>query len=216
MEKTEVRKDGCTSLIYELIHRSGHHSAKPDALSRWVDHKRGKGDNQNQILLSPKLFHINATLRRPTTGAQIIPREGNMFLEWIQNCINRDEKVVKALKKLGTSRNLWGVVRGKWTYPVSQQGVCSSWLNTTILLENIIFLFCLFKRNNNSLFVFIPNASGAFWWCKQALRCWISTESRGKIIWRCGWRGCIGWCKWNEPIVSGRFWGVWWRGCCLM
>ena len=27
---------------FELIHRPGRHSAKPDALSRWVDHKRGE------------------------------------------------------------------------------------------------------------------------------------------------------------------------------
>ena len=29
-----------------------------------------------------------------------------MFLKWIQNCTNRDEKAVKALKELGTSRSL--------------------------------------------------------------------------------------------------------------
>ena len=83
---------------FELIHCPGRHSAKPDALSRQVDHKREEEDNQNQILLGPKLFHINATFCRPTTGAQIIPGEGNIFLEWIQNCINMDKKVVKALK----------------------------------------------------------------------------------------------------------------------
>ena len=71
-------------------------------------HKRGEEDNQNQILLSPKLFRINAIFCRPTTGAQMIPGEGNMLLEQIQNCINRDKKVVKALKEFGTSRNLWG------------------------------------------------------------------------------------------------------------
>ena len=40
------------------------------------------------------------------TGAQLIPGEENVFLEQIQNHTNRDEKVVKALKELGTSRNL--------------------------------------------------------------------------------------------------------------
>ena len=38
----------------------------------------------------------------------MIPGEENIFLEQIQNCINRDEKVVKALKELGTFRNLQG------------------------------------------------------------------------------------------------------------
>ena len=36
----------------------------------------------------------------------MIPGEGNIFLERIQDCINRDKKVVKALKELGTSWNL--------------------------------------------------------------------------------------------------------------
>ena len=45
---------------------------------------------------------------RLTTGTQMIPGEGNIFLEQIKNCINIDEKVVKALKELGTSRNLRG------------------------------------------------------------------------------------------------------------
>ena len=102
-------RQACWSLYlshfdFELIHYPGRHSAKPDALSRWIDHKRGEEDNLNQTLLGPKLFCINSTFCRPTTGAQMIPGEGNIFLEWIQNCINRDKKVVKALKELGTSR----------------------------------------------------------------------------------------------------------------
>ena len=83
-------------------------SAKPDALLRWVDHKRREEDNQNQFLLGPELFRIHATFHRPTTEAQMIPGEGNIFLEWIQNCINRDEKIVKGHKELGISRNLQG------------------------------------------------------------------------------------------------------------
>ena len=38
----------------------------------------------------------------------MIPGEWNIFLEQIQNCTDRDEKVVKALKELGTSRILQG------------------------------------------------------------------------------------------------------------
>src|SRR3979490_2916054 len=51
---------------FELIHCPGRHSAKPDALSRQVDHKQGEEDNQNQTLLQPDMFHVNAT------GAQLI------------------------------------------------------------------------------------------------------------------------------------------------
>ena len=66
---------------FKLIHHPGCHSVKPDALSRQVDHKREEEDNQNQILLGLKLFHINATFCGLITGAQIIAGEGDMFLE---------------------------------------------------------------------------------------------------------------------------------------
>ena len=54
-----------------------------------------------------------------------------MFLEQFQNCTDRDEKVVKALKELGTSRNLRGeewseengliLYRGKVYVPLDQR-----------------------------------------------------------------------------------------------
>ena len=91
---------------FELIHCPGQHSAKPDALSRRVDHKRGEEDNQNQILLTPELFHVDANTLE--TGAQLVPGESNDFLNRVRDCVDRDEKVVKALKELGTAGNLRG------------------------------------------------------------------------------------------------------------
>jgi hypothetical protein len=32
---------------------------KPDALSRWADHRSGQGDNDNLTLLAPELFQIH-------------------------------------------------------------------------------------------------------------------------------------------------------------
>jgi hypothetical protein len=32
---------------------------KPDALSRWADHRSGQGDNDNLTLLTPELFQIH-------------------------------------------------------------------------------------------------------------------------------------------------------------
>jgi hypothetical protein len=32
---------------------------KPDALSRWADHRSGQGDNDNLTLLAPELFRIH-------------------------------------------------------------------------------------------------------------------------------------------------------------
>ena len=64
---------------FELIHHPGHHSEKPDTLSRHVDHKWGEEDNQNQTLLPPTLFHIIAT----TTGAALIIGREQEFLNRI-------------------------------------------------------------------------------------------------------------------------------------
>ena len=91
---------------FALIHRPGRNSAKPDALSRRVDHKQGEEDNQNQVLLSPDLFHVNANTT--ATGAQLVPGEGDVFLDRVRNCADQDEKVMKALKELGISGNLRG------------------------------------------------------------------------------------------------------------
>jgi hypothetical protein len=33
---------------------------KPNALSRWADHRSGQGDNNNLTLLAPELFQIHA------------------------------------------------------------------------------------------------------------------------------------------------------------
>ena len=71
-----------------------------------MDHKQGEEDNQNQALLSPDLVHVNANTT--ATGAQLVPGEGDVFLDQVRNCADRDEKVVKALKELGISGNLRG------------------------------------------------------------------------------------------------------------
>src|SRR3979490_1316185 len=58
---------------FELIHHPRCHSAKPDALSQCVDHKQGEEDNQNQTLLQPNMFHVNAI------GAQLVTGKADKF-----------------------------------------------------------------------------------------------------------------------------------------
>ena len=41
---------------YSLAHRAGRHSAKPDALSRCVDHQPKGDDNEDQIMLPVEQF----------------------------------------------------------------------------------------------------------------------------------------------------------------
>ncbi|ESK83866.1 mary1-like reverse transcriptase, partial [Moniliophthora roreri MCA 2997] len=45
---------------FTLHHRPGHSMGKPDALSRRADHGKGEHDNEDIVLLDPKLFHICA------------------------------------------------------------------------------------------------------------------------------------------------------------
>ena len=82
---------------FRITHRPGKSSVKPDALSRRADHGRGKEDNKNQVLLDPSLFEIKATPHQPIEGL------GVEFMKRIQNCTDRDESVVKAIKELGSS-----------------------------------------------------------------------------------------------------------------
>ena len=62
-----------------------------------------EGRRQNQTLLSLELFHANANTMGPST--QLVPVEGDIFLDWIRNCAKQDEKVIRALKELGNSGN---------------------------------------------------------------------------------------------------------------
>ena len=41
---------------YSLTHRAGKHSAKPDALSRCIDHEVEGEDNESQVMLPTELF----------------------------------------------------------------------------------------------------------------------------------------------------------------
>ena len=41
---------------YSLTHRAGKHSAKPDALSRWIDHQVEGEDNKSQVMLPTERF----------------------------------------------------------------------------------------------------------------------------------------------------------------
>ena len=55
-------------------------------------------------------MHISICAPTNTTGpsAQLVPGEGDTFLDQVRNCAEQDEKVVKALKELGNSGNLRG------------------------------------------------------------------------------------------------------------
>jgi hypothetical protein len=51
-----------------------------------VDHKRGEEDNQNQILVTPDLFHVDA--KSTETGAQLVPGEGDDFINCVRDCMD--------------------------------------------------------------------------------------------------------------------------------
>ena len=71
-----------------------------------MDHKQGEEDNKNQVLLTPNLFQVNANTT--ASGAQLFSGEGDAFLDHVRNFTDRNEKVIKAVKELGSSGNLQG------------------------------------------------------------------------------------------------------------
>lgn len=87
------------SFDFSLHHRPGKRSLKPDALSRRPDHKTGKDDNSDVVLLKPEFFQINA-LRR---GHVLISGEEGSTLREIRQSTDYDEAVVKAVKELRES-----------------------------------------------------------------------------------------------------------------
>ena len=61
---TKVKHAGQSTFhfYFKLIHHPGHYSAKADALSRHVNHKWEAENNQDQTLLPPDLFHVDAVV----------------------------------------------------------------------------------------------------------------------------------------------------------
>lgn len=84
---------------FELHHRPGKSSLKPDALSRRADHGKGENDNENLVLLKPEFFKIQAFKR----GHVLISGDEKGFLAEIRNSKSYDESVVKAVEELKKS-----------------------------------------------------------------------------------------------------------------
>ena|SRR5882724_4547299 len=97
---------------------------KPDALPHRVDHQPGEEDNQDQVMLSAKCFHLSQAKTSVDTSQQMpqpsessaasrdspsqvtIEGEGSTFLESVQDCANKEDSVVRALKELNTDKGL--------------------------------------------------------------------------------------------------------------
>src|SRR5215472_4077424 len=91
---------------FQLVHRPGKSSGKPDALSRRADHKTGQEDNRDKILLPSRLFVA-------ATGGIVLEGLETELMERIKKCEDKDEAVVRAFKELGSTR---GVLRGtEWS-----------------------------------------------------------------------------------------------------
>jgi hypothetical protein len=85
---------------------------KPDALSRWADHRSGQGDNDNLTLLAPELFWIHAL-----AGARLEGDEHNMLRD--VQCSLRDnvqeESVAKAARELRKDKGRGTVKSTEWS-----------------------------------------------------------------------------------------------------
>jgi hypothetical protein len=84
---------------FELKHRPGRSSQKPDLLSRREDLKTGEDDNKDRILLKPEFFAISA-LRQ---GHTLIHAEEEDILKRVRRSKEYDEAVVKAVEELKRS-----------------------------------------------------------------------------------------------------------------
>ena len=81
---------------YSLAHRAGRHSAKPDALSRRVNHQPKGDDNEDQIMLPVERFtpeplnmpnkHL-ATKETNTEPSHVhIEPEGSDIMDHVHSC----------------------------------------------------------------------------------------------------------------------------------
>jgi hypothetical protein len=85
---------------------------KPDALSRWADHRSGQGDNNNLTLLAPELFWIHVL-----AGIRLEGKEHNILRE-VQRSLHDDmqeESVVKAARELQKDKGRGTIKSAEWS-----------------------------------------------------------------------------------------------------
>src|SRR5882724_4868486 len=102
---------------------------KPDALSQRVDHQPEEGDNKDQVMLLAECFRPSRTealadipcrTTRPSESIAAngdspsrvtIEGEGATFLQWVRDCAEWEDSVVRALKELHGGK---GLCREEW------------------------------------------------------------------------------------------------------
>jgi hypothetical protein len=85
---------------------------KPNALSRWADHRSGQGDNNHMTLLAPELFRIHAL-----AGARLKGNERNILQE-VRHSLRdnvQEESVVKAARELWKDKGRGMVKSTEWS-----------------------------------------------------------------------------------------------------
>jgi hypothetical protein len=85
---------------------------KPDALSRWADHRSGQGDNDNLMLLAPELFQIHAL-----AGVRLEGDECNILQEVRRSLKDnvQEESVAKAARELWKDKGRGTVKNAEWS-----------------------------------------------------------------------------------------------------
>jgi hypothetical protein len=97
---------------FTLHHKPGRSMGKPDALSRWADHRPGQGDNDNLTLLAPELFQIHAL-----TGMRLEGDERNILREvWCSLKVDvQEESVAKAARELWKDKGRGTIKSVEWS-----------------------------------------------------------------------------------------------------
>ena len=115
---------------YSLTHRAGKHAAKPDALSRHIDHQVEGEDNEGQVMLPTKCSagrthwlvdqpdppdeHLRAEDTRTKPSRVHIETGSSEIMDRVHGCTDRDKLVVNALKELGLGVDLQGNEWEEW------------------------------------------------------------------------------------------------------
>jgi hypothetical protein len=110
-------RQACWSLYlshfdFMLHHKPGRSMGKPDALSRWADHRSGQGDNDNLTLLASELFRIHAL-----AGARFQGDEQNILRE-VQRSLKdgvQEESIAKVARELRKDKGRGTVKSAEWS-----------------------------------------------------------------------------------------------------
>jgi hypothetical protein len=146
---------------------------KPDALSRWANHRCRQGDNDNLTLLAPELFwiHVLAGIKPEGDECNMLQEVWHSLKDDVQ-----EESVAKAARELRKDKGRGTVKSAEW----SESDVLLMFCGKIYVPKDRELRCCIVEQHHNThitrhagRFKILKLISHNYWWPQMS--CYIGT-----------------------------------------